>query len=130
MILAFSFGVFVGYHRARFSYSWKENYDRNFGSMMPFGPITGDGPFGFIRGKFINAHGVVGKVESINGNALAIKDKDNNDKIIIASSTTVISDASGTLQLQDIKVNNQIIAIGTPNNQGQIEARLIRVNSN
>ena len=120
LILVFGLGVYVGYRKAKFSYSWGENYEKNFPKKRGF--------FGFMPGDIMNAHGTVGSVSEINGNIIVLKDNDGTQKsILTSSSTTVISRPGTDLKLQDIKVNDAITVIGTPNNQGQIEAKLIRI---
>ena len=120
LILVFGLGVYVGYRKAKFSYSWGENYEKNFPKKRGF--------LGFMPGDIMNAHGTVGSVSEINGNIIVLKDNDGTQKsILTSSSTTVISRPGTDLKLQDIKVNDAITVIGTPNNQGQIEAKLIRI---
>ena len=120
LILVFGLGVYVGYRKAKFSYSWGENYEKNFPKKRGF--------FGFMPGDIMNAHGTVGSVSEINGNIIVLKDNDGTQKsILTSSSTTVISRPGTDLKLQDIKVNDAITVIGMPNNQGQIEAKLIRI---
>jgi len=123
-LLSFGVGVLVGYNKARFSYAWGENYDRNFG-----GPPHGI--FGFLPGgdKFMNAHGTFGSILEVNlgSSTLSVKGQDNIEKTVFVSSTTTITENRGLIKLSDIKINDPIVVIGSPNNQGQIEARLIRV---
>lgn len=120
LILVFGLGVYVGYRKAKFSYSWGENYEKNFPKKRGF--------LGFMPGDIMNAHGTVGSVSEINGNIIVLKDNDGTQKsILTSSSTTVISRPGTDLKLQDIKVNDAITVIGMPNNQGQIEAKLIRI---
>ncbi|MBU6414658.1 hypothetical protein KGQ34_00205 [Patescibacteria group bacterium] len=126
LLAAFKAGEFVGYRKARFSYQWEENYHRNFA-----GP--GKGFFGnFLRGfgdrDFINSHGTFGAIIKIDGNTVIVKGKDEAEKIILVSaSTTTIESRRETLQASDLKVDDQVVVIGSPNEQGQIEAKLIRV---
>src|SRR5258708_4950328 len=92
IFLSFAAGIFVGYHKARFSYEWGENYDRNFGGphhgifgmpggMMPLGP---DG--------FMNAHGTFGSILSINtgSSTLLVNSQDNLEKTVVITSSTAL----------------------------------------
>lgn len=126
LLLVFKAGVFVGYKKAQFSYRWGENYHRNFagprgGFFGDFGRDFGD------RGDFINAHGTFGSVIKVDGNTIIVKDKDNVEKTVLISDNTVINKSRETIKVSDLKVDDSIVIIGSPNEQGQIEAKLIRV---
>lgn len=123
VLISFGTGVLVGYNKARFSYAWGENYDRNFG-----GPPHGI--FGFLPdNSFINAHGTFGSVLDINpgSSTLMVEGRDNIEKTILVSSATMLRADQNDIKLSDIKINDPVVVIGSPNNQGQIEARLIRM---
>ena len=52
-LVSFATGVFVGFHKARFSYKFGENYERNF-----MGPRQNQkGPIGMMRDKFRDFEG-------------------------------------------------------------------------
>lgn len=123
ILLSFGVGMLVGYNKARFSYAWGENYDRNFG-----GPPRGI--FGFLPGggEFMNAHGTFGSVLEVNlgSSTLLVEGQDNIEKTVLISSSTKIMENRGFVKLSDIKINDPVVVIGSPNNQGQIEAQLIR----
>jgi len=128
---AFNLGVRVGYHKARFSYAWGEYYDRNFGGPRrgifgaPEGPAFGRSAF--EGPAFMNAHGIFGSVIKIDGDTVIIKGADNMERVILISGETQINKFKGTLRKEDLKVNDKIIVIGDPNEQGQIIAKFIRV---
>ncbi len=128
VVIAFSAGVFVGQEKARFSYKWGENYYRNFVGFMP--PAMPGIPTGIRLPSdrdYMNAHGVLGKVIKINGNMLAIKDDDGAEKNIIADSETIFMRDRDNIKLGDIKVNDNTVIIGSPDGQGQMEAKFVRV---
>ncbi|MFH1909790.1 MAG: hypothetical protein ABIJ72_01170 [bacterium] len=124
LILVFGAGMKVGTLKARYSYRWAENYNRNFA-----GPR--DGFFSdwrnFPRGEFINAHGVFGSIIKIDGNTIITKGKDDVEKPVLVSESTLIQKGRETIKLSDLKPDENIVIIGSPNDQGQIEAKLIRV---
>jgi hypothetical protein len=131
LVGAFNLGVRVGYHKARFSYAWGEYYDRNFGGPRRgiFGVSEGPdfrGP-AFEGPAFMNAHGTFGSIIKIDGDTVVSKGTDNMEKIILISNETQINKFKGTLRKEDLKVNDKIIVIGDPNEQGQIIAKFIRV---
>lgn len=132
LLFVFKTGVFVGYKKAQFSYRWGENYHRNFAG--PRGGFFGD----FRRGPgdrdYINAHGTFGSIIKIDpatgsGQAatLIVKGSDNVEKTILVSDKTTITSRREAIKINDLKVDDRIVIIGSPNEQGQIEAKLIRV---
>jgi len=131
LILVFGAGMKVGALKARYSYSWAENYQRNFaGSRSGF---LENFRRGFENRDFINAHGTFGSIIKIDpstssGQAtLIIKGKDDVEKIVLVSEKTAITARRESLKVGDLKVDDQVVIIGTPNEQGQIEANLIRL---
>ncbi len=123
IILIFGAGVFVGGMKARFSYRWAENYQKNFagprgGFMNGFPARPGN--------DFIESHGVFGQIIKINSD-LVINGQNNVERIVIISSSTTIQKARQTITKDDLKVGDNVTVIGSPDDQGQIEAKLIRV---
>lgn len=123
LLLVFGLGVSVGYHKARFSYQWGENYDRNFG-----GPQHGIlGVFG--GANFMNSHGISGSIIKIDGSVLVIKDAGdgNTERTTVLKDDTVIRRAQEVLKPSNLKVGDNIIIIGNPDDSGQIQVELLRV---
>ncbi len=123
IILIFGAGIFIGETKARFSYRWAENYQRNFAG--PRGGFLGRFPAS-PDGDFIESHGVFGQIIKINSD-LVIKGQNNIERIVLISTSTVIQKARQTITKDDLKVDDNVTVIGSPNDQGQIEAKLIRV---
>jgi len=121
ILLVFKAGTLVGFRKAGFSYKWGENYHQNFA-----GPRGG-----FFRGfsgrDFIASHGVFGQIIKIDGSTLIIKGQENVEKIVIVKEDTAIRRLGETVKLSDLKVNDYIVVIGSPNDAGQIEAKFIRI---
>ena len=82
---------------------------------------------GFPDRDFIEGHGAFGEIIKINDSDLVIKGKDDVEKIILITKDTVIKKGKKTIKKEDLKVGNAITVIGNPDNQGRIEAELIRV---
>ena len=116
----FSLGVFVGYHKARFSYAWGENYHNNFGG--PRGGLFKD----FSGKEFIDAHGTYGQIVKVTSSTLIVKGRANVEKIVVVNDDTSIMRLRGVIKISGLKINDNIIVIGEPNEQGQIEAKFIR----
>ncbi|MBI4991681.1 MAG: hypothetical protein HZB99_00485 [Candidatus Harrisonbacteria bacterium] len=125
MILVFKAGEFTGYRKARFSYKWGENYHRNFAG--PKGGFFGDFRRSFGDRDYINAHGTFGSIIRIDGSTLIIKGKGEVEKTVLVSDKTTIDSRRESLKASDLKVDDQVVIIGSPNDQGQIEAKFIRV---
>ena len=122
--LIFKAGMFVGAMKANFSFRWAEQYHKNFA-----GPRAGF--FGDWRmppfGDFIEGHGTFGEIIKIEGNNLVVKGRENIEKIVLVNEKTVIKSGFKDIKISDLKVGDIIVIIGSPNEQGQIEAKLIRV---
>lgn len=119
IILIFSAGMSVGFRKASFGKAWGENYERNFGMMQ-------DSPM-FGRNNFPNAHGAIGKIIKIELPTIIVQDKDDTEKVILIKEDTKVQEMRKNLSINDLKIDNFIVVIGTPNEQGQIEAKLIRI---
>jgi len=120
-VFIFGLGVFVGTKRADFSFRWAEEYHKNFG-----GPQNGF--FGNMMGnEFTDANGVFGQVIKIEGQILTIKGRDNVEKNILVTDETTIVYQKKNIKLSEVKIDESVIVIGDPDNNGQIQAELIRV---
>jgi hypothetical protein len=125
LLFVFKVGVFVGYKKANFSYRWGENYHRNFAG--PRGGFFEDFKRGFRDKDFINAHGTFGSILRIDGNTIIMKGQDDVEKTILVSEGTLINKGREAVKISDLKADDKIVVIGSPNEQGQIEAKLIRL---
>ena len=130
-IIIFTAGVQVGFRKAKFSYKFGENYERNF-----MGPERGRmvGPMGFMRefeGRgFRNAHGIAGAIISVADNSIVIKDRDDKENTITATNKTIIKRGRDNIKITDLKNDDRIVVMGRPGDNGAIEADLIRVFDN
>ena len=118
-MLIFSAGISVGFHKASFGRAWGENYERNFG-MRPDRPMFGGD-------NFPNANGAIGKIIKINLPNIIVQDKDNTEKVILIKDDTKIQKMMSEVKSSDLSIDDFVIIIGSPNDQGQIEAKLIRI---
>ena len=121
----FSMGVAVGYRKAKFSYAWGENYHRNFGA--PRGGFLRNFSQDFMGKDFIGAHGTFGQIIEVKDSELAVRGKDGVEQIVKISVDTDIRRFQDSIQTGDLKTDEFIVVIGEPNDQGQIEAKFIRV---
>jgi hypothetical protein len=119
LLLVFSAGVSVGFRKASFGRAWGENYERNFG-MRPEHPIFGND-------NFPNSHGATGKIIKVELPTIIIQDKNNTEKVVLIKDDTKIQEMMQDIKASDLSIDKYVIVIGSPNNQGQIEAKFIRV---
>jgi len=122
-VLVFGAGVKVGTMKARFSYRWADNYHKNFAG--PRGGLLGDWQR-FPAGDFISGHGVFGEIIEMKDNGFVIKDRENAEKIIVTGEKTMIVKGREKIK-EGLRVGDRVVVIGSPNEEGQIEAKLIRV---
>lgn len=124
IFLIFSLGVLVGETKARFYYSWLGNYHNNFrGPKMNFKDFENFPPqFNLMRG-----HGLFGEIIQIKDNDLVLKDENGIEKVIILSDNTLIKKNFLNLTKENLKNGDKIMVIGSPNDQGQVEAKFIRI---
>lgn len=119
LLAVFQGGVFVGYRQAEFSYRWGERYLENFTG-------TQEGK-GLDNRGMMNPHGVFGMVIKVDASSVVVKGPDNVEKIVLVSAGTQILRYEAAIAVTDLKADEKIVVIGSPNDQGQIEAKLIRV---
>jgi hypothetical protein len=118
LLLAFGIGIIIGSKKADFSCNMDKNYERNFG-----GPnIPGD-----LNGDLGSSHGIFGQIIKIDDNFIIIKDSNSTEKVISVEGDVAIKKFRDTIKLSDLKVDDRIVVIGSPNDNGEIEAKLIRL---
>ena len=124
VVLAFGLGIWVGTKKAEFSYRWAESYHENFGG--PRGGFVANWR-DFPAGDLIEGHGSFGEIIKIDDNSFVIKSRENAEKVILLKEDTVIEKFRETIKPGDLKTGDFVVVIGSPNDSGQIEAKLIRV---
>ncbi|MEI8361445.1 MAG: hypothetical protein WCG01_04920 [bacterium] len=146
--LVFSAGVSVGFHKARFAGQWNGNYERNFGrrddargncnfdrrSRQPFNNNK-EGGFGenFLPpmpgrpNEMMNSHGVSGQIFSLATTSFVVKDLDGLEKVVNFSSSTPVMSGFVSTSTTALKNDALVMVIGSPNNNGQIDSKLIRI---
>lgn len=134
-LVSFASGLAVGFHKARFSYAFGENYERNFiggpRGMMPGergGMMERAGFPGAFDGRdFRNAHGVTGTIISISDSAIIVKDKDEKENAVAVTEKTLIKNGRTTVVLGELKAGDRVVVIGQPRDNGVVSADLIRI---
>ncbi len=126
LIFVFGAGIFVGTMKAKFSYRWAESYHKNFAGPQEgfFGDWRKTPPF---PGDFIEGHGTFGEIIKIDSSDFVVQARNNTETIIVITEDTVITEGRKTIKKSELKIGDYIVTIGSPNEKGQIEARLIRL---
>lgn len=123
--LIFGAGMFVGGLKAKFSYRWAESYHQNFAG--PRGGFIGNWQKALpMPGDFIEGHGAFGEIIELQDAGFVIKGRGDVEKIIVTTKDTVVTKGRETVK-NGLKVGDSVVIIGSPNEEGQIEAKLIRV---
>ena len=117
----FSTGIAVGYKRAEFSYQWGRNYS---GNMMD--PHSMMAPFAHDADD-VTPYGAIGSIVSVRLPEMMIKGPYEDEKIILLKPDTAIRRMHAVASTSDLVAGEQIIVIGSPDQQGIIEASLIRI---
>ncbi len=120
ILVVFQAGMMVGYHKAGSSYRFGENYYREFEGHHPK-------MIGMPGENFPDAHGAIGKIVSITLPTIVIADPNNIEKVVLLKDETLIRHFRETINAANLKADDFIVVIGTPNEQGEIEAKLIRL---
>lgn len=118
----FKLGQVSGYHKAKFSQRFGDNFNRNF-----VDPREG----GFLkdfsdRRNLPGGHGAVGKIVSIALPLIVVAGPDNIEKTIVVSDSTEIHMYRDDINTKDLNIGDFIVVLGNPNDSGQVEAKLIR----
>lgn len=87
------------------------------------------GPFSPpVRGLFFRgAHGAIGTIQAINDQIVTIQTRDGKTQMILMDNNTRFDKNFQKITLSDLKVGDQILVIGSPSADGQINARLVSV---
>jgi len=121
LLSVFKLGMIVGFKKAGFTSRWSENYHRNFAG--PKGGFFMD----FSERDFIKPHGTFGRIIKIELPVIAVAGENDAEKIVVLKNDTIIKRFREIISQNDLKIDDNIVVIGSPNEQGQIEAKLIRI---
>lgn len=118
-LLIFGAGVNVGFRKASFGRAWGENYEKNFG-MKPGRMMMG-------KDNFPNANGAIGRIIKIELPNIIVEDKDGTEKVVLLKSNTKIQEGKIDILPEKLALDDFIVTIGSPNDNGVIEAKFIRL---
>lgn len=78
------------------------------------------------RGFIPNGHGSVGTIQSVSTSSITLQTRDGTTQTVLLTGKTSIRTASGAASSTALSVGQQVIILGTPNDDGTISADLIR----
>jgi len=123
LFLVFGLGVYVGIKKADFSFKWAEQYHNNFAG--PAGGFLQD--LGRAGNQFMESNGVVGKIIQIGGSSITVQGRNDTERIVAITDRTTIKYQNNRIGIENLKIGDEVVIIGSPNQSGQIDAMLIRV---
>jgi len=123
VLVVFGLGVAVGYRRALFASDFGESYYR-----VLYGEPFGKAAIGFTMGPGpATMHGVTGQVIDVSSATISVEDPQGDEQLVAIASGTPIREMDSFIVPGDIEVGDMVTVIGSPDNEGQVEARFIRV---
>lgn len=123
-LVIFQSGVAVGERKASFAHRFGDNFERNFRDPRGGGFMQRGLPGGV---NMPSGHGAVGEVVSIALPLVVVAGPDNLEKTVVVTDTTEIREFRDTISANELTVGDFIIVLGTPNDEGQVDAKLIRL---
>jgi hypothetical protein len=122
VLITFGLGVAIGYRRAIFASDFGENYYHNL-----YGDPFGNPMVGVMNNGPLTIHGVVGQVIDVGSTTMSVENLNGNEESVFVASNTPIREMNNMIPLVEIDVGDHVTVIGEPNQNGQVEARFIRV---
>ncbi len=123
IIFTFHIGEEFGYKKAESIDHMSNGYYKAFGQ----GEQKQTGLFGSLFDDQTGTHGVAGKVINTTATNIIVEDNDGIEKTVIFDSKTIIRKQRKTVEFSEIKDDDFVVVIGSPNNDGKITAKIIRV---
>lgn len=124
-LIIFQAGVSVGVHKASFANRLGDNFERHFGPsdrgtfMPPDFPGT--------RHELPGGHGAVGEIVTMTLPEIVVSGLDGVEKTVVVSDQTIIRQFRDEVTLEALTVGTHVVVLGNPNDEGQVDAALIRI---
>jgi hypothetical protein len=124
VLAIFETGVAVGHRKAAFSYRFGEGYYRVFSGAEG---RDSRGMMGFFDEDLPGGHGATGKVIRILPSSFVVASPDNTERIITTNSDTIVRRFRDVASTSDIKIDDFVITLGSPDEMGKVNAKFIRI---
>jgi len=72
-------------------------------------------------------HGAVGRIIKVSLPTMVVSGPDNLEKVVMIKDDTIVRQFRSDLKPGDLKIDQNVVVVGSPNEDGQIEAKLIRL---
>ncbi len=118
-LVIFEAGMYVGVHKTEFSLQEGDEFYRVFD--------PGAGPGALFGSDFTTAHGAAGKVISVSLPTFVVEQTNNTEKVIAVTDDTQIRSFRDATSSGAIRAGNFVIVIGEPDQNGRIDATLVRL---
>src|SRR3989344_5731463 len=122
VLVIFQTGQVLGYHKAKFGARFGDNFERNF-----VGPRWGDFGGRLPAPGMPGGHGAVGEIVSIALPQVIVAGPDNLEKTVLVGTSTMVREFRDEITLEKLKVGDFVVVLGNPNEEGQVDAKLIRL---
>ena len=126
LVGVFALGVNIGERKGNHFSRRAENNFR-FQRPSPFQRPSFPMMMPFLQG-LPDTHGAFGIITSVSGTTMIVQGNDDLEKTVLITSSTAIRVGKNTGSATDLQPNASVSVFGAPNDKGEIEARLIRIN--
>ena len=123
VIFVFHMGEEFGYRKAEIMDHMSGGYNKAFGPR----DSRRNGPMGYLFDDQTGTHGVAGKIISVTAEKILVEGNEGIEKTIIIDKDTLIKKQRETVLPETLKANDFIVVIGSPDTNGQIKAKIIRI---
>ncbi|MFZ2253328.1 MAG: hypothetical protein WAW13_04135 [Minisyncoccia bacterium] len=124
VLVIFQAGIAVGERKASFAHRFSDNFERNFMGPQEEGFMER----GFFEGANMpGGHGAAGKIVSISLPLVVVAGPDNLEKTVVITEGTEIREFRDSISSDQLHIGDFIVVLGIPNNEGQVDAKLIRL---
>lgn len=123
LLTVFQAGIFVGYRKAEFSYRWGDNYIRTFGEDKNRYPSLP----GMPMNRFPSVNGITGKIITMNLPAIVVAGNDGVERVVMLDGGSSVRRLREEIGQSELKAGDTIVVIGSPDESGRIQAKLVRL---
>ena len=127
-LVIFQAGLLVGYSKAVYSNRLGENYFKSFdGREAQREDAVGLRKI-FVMGMEVpGGHGAVGKIVQINFPTFIVASNDGIEKVVRVNDQTLVRHTKTENGTTSLAVDDIVVVLGSPNDAGEVEAKLIRI---
>lgn len=114
-------GMEIGERRANFRGQFGRGFESNFTGMHQGMRVK---LFGVDPAS---AHGAVGEIINLELPRVVVSGPDNLEKTVLVNASTTVRRFQENVGPEELKIGDFIVAIGSPNENAEIEAKLVRI---